>query len=80
MYIVAKIYQSLLNGKKNIIIHAGLVHTTNLILLLQKIYNFKIVSEEGLTNIDNYDNPNNGCLHLPVDIDKQFGGNQFNIF
>jgi hypothetical protein len=73
-YIVAKIYQSLLNGKKNIIIHAGLVHTTNLILLLQKIYNFKIVSEEGLTNIDNYDNPNNGCLHLPVDIDKQFGG------
>jgi len=79
-YIVAKIYQSLLNDKKNIIVHAGLVHTTNLIFLLQKIYNFKIVSEEGLTNFDNHQNPNNGCLHLPVDIDKQFGGKYITNF
>lgn len=79
-YIIAKIYQSLLDDKKNIIIHAGLVHTTNLILLLQKIYNFKIVSEEGLTNIDNYNQSNNGCLHLPTDIDKQFGGKYITNF
>ena len=43
-------------------------------------YNFKIVSEEGLTNIDNYNQSNNGCLHLPTDIDKQFGGKYITNF
>lgn len=75
-YIIAKIYESLLEKKKTIIIHAGLAHTTNVILLLKKIYNFKVTSEEGLTNMNNESfKPNNGCLHLPHDIDKQFGGN-----
>ena len=79
-YIIAKIYQSIDNGNKKIIIHAGLAHTTNIIDLLKNIYKYNIISEKGLTDLSDYDKLTNGCLHLPIDIDKQFGGNQFNIF
>lgn len=79
-YVIAKMYQSILEGKKTIIIHAGLAHTTNILVALQNMYKFKIISEEGLTDIDEYNKASNGCLQLPLDIEKQFGGNNFNIF
>jgi hypothetical protein len=79
-YIIAKIYQSIEQGHKTIIIHAGLAHTSNIIDLLKNIYKYNIVSETGLTDLSDYDKVTNGCVYLPIDIDKQFGGNQFNIF
>ena len=79
-YVIAKMYQSILEGKKTIIIHAGLAHTTNILVSLQNIYKFKILKEEGLTDLDQYNKISNGCLQLPSDIEKQFGGNNFNIF
>ncbi len=79
-YVIAKMYQSIIEGKKSIIIHAGLAHTTNIISVLQNMYKFKIIEEEGLTDMEQYDKATNGCLQLPSDIEKQFGGNNFNIF
>ena len=71
-YVIAKMYQSILEGKKTIIIHAGLAHTTNILVSLQNIYKFKILKEEGLTDLDQYNKISNGCLQLPSDIEKQF--------
>ena len=74
-YIIAKIYEGIDEKKTSFIIHAGLLHTTNIINLLTKFYHYKIVDDFGTTtNINNLNIENNGCLHLPIDIEKQFGG------
>jgi hypothetical protein len=74
-YVIAKIYQGINENKTSFIIHAGLLHTTNIIYLLKTYYNYKIVNDFGTTsNINNLNIENNGCLHLPIDIEKQFGG------
>jgi hypothetical protein len=74
-YIIAKIYEGIDEKKTSFIIHAGLLHTTNIIYLLKTYYNYKIVNDFGTTsNINNLNIKNNGCLHLPIDIEKQFGG------
>jgi len=74
-YIIAKIYQGINENKTSFIIHAGLAHTSNIIHLLTNFYNYKIVNDFGITkNIDNINIESNGCLHLPIDIEKQFGG------
>ena len=74
-YIIAKIYQGINENKTSFIIHAGLAHTSNIIHLLTNFYNYKIVNDFGITkNIDNLNIESNGCLHLPIDIEKQFGG------
>ena len=74
-YIIAKIYQGINENKTSFIIHAGLAHTTNIILLLKKYYNYKVINDFGVTNMSNLDLEKNGCLYLPINIDKQFGGN-----
>lgn len=74
-YIIAKIYEGIDEKKTSFIIHAGLIHTSNIIHLLTNFYNYKIVNDFGTTkNIDNLNMESNGCLHLPIDIEKQFGG------
>ena len=71
-YTIAKIFNS--SGYNNFIIHAGLVHTSNINLILQQEYNYKIVDFDGLINLRDGDNYTNGCLKLPSYIDDQFGG------
>jgi ERCC4-related helicase len=74
-YIIAKIFQGIQNNENNFIIHAGLAHTSNIILLLQKVYDYKI---HDLNGINNYDSDkyhsSNGCLKLPTRINDLFGG------
>ena len=75
-YIIAKIFQNNNSNKEtNFIIHAGLAHTSNIILLLQNIYDYKINDIEGINyyNIGK-DNSSNGCLKLPTRINDLFGG------
>jgi hypothetical protein len=82
-YIIAKIYQGI-NENKNyqginenktsFIIHAGLAHTTNIINLLKNYYNYKVINDFGRTNMHNLNIESTGCLHLPIDIENQFGG------
>lgn len=81
-YTIAKIYQGIHKNKTNFIIHAGLAHTTKLIILLKKYYGFSITKENGITSMDNRENKSNGCLHIPAFVDKQMGGDYdfgFNI-
>jgi len=74
-YIIAKIYQGINENKTSFIIHAGLAHTNNIIILLKKYYKYKVISDFGITNMSNLNiENNNGCLHLPSNVDEQFGG------
>jgi hypothetical protein len=80
-YIIAKIYQGINENKTSFIIHAGLAHTTNIIHLLKNYYNYKVINDFGTTNMHNLNIENNGCLHLPMNIENQFGGcNSFGFF
>jgi len=72
-YIIAKILNE--NSKNNFIVHAGLLHTSNLNKLLLSDYGFKLTNFEGIYSIDDADKNSNGCLILPESINKQFGGN-----
>ena len=73
-YIIAKIYQGINENKTSFIIHAGLAHTTNIINLLKNYYNYKVINDFGTTNMHNLNIESNGCLHLPINIENQFGG------
>ena len=73
-YTIAKIFQGNLSGYNNFIIHAGLAHTSNINLILQKEYNYNINNFDGIINLKDGDNYTNGCLKLPSYIDDQFGG------
>ena len=73
-YIIAKIYLGISHGQNSFIIHAGLAHTTNVINLLKNMYSFKLEEEYGTTDMTNLDRENNGCLQLPLHVEKQFGG------
>lgn len=80
-YVIAKIYQGINENKTSFIIHAGLTHTSNIINLLKNYYHYKVINDFGTTNIDNLNIENTGCVQLPIDIEKQFGGyNLFKIF
>ena len=73
-YSIAKIFQGMNENKTSFILHAGLSHTTNIINLLKLHYGYKTIDEYGTTDMSNLDKENNGCLQLPTDIEKQFGG------
>ena len=71
-YIIAKIYNQ--PNENNFIVHAGLLHTSNLNKLLLADYGFKLINFEGIYSIDDGHKPSNGCLALPESINSQFGG------
>lgn len=71
-YIVAKIYNQ--PNENNFIVHAGLLHTSNLNKLLLADYGFKLINFEGIYSIDDGHKTSNGCLILPESINSQFGG------
>lgn len=71
-YIVAKICNE--TNENNFIIHAGLLHTSNLNKLLLSDYGYKLINFEGIYSIDDAHKTSNGCLILPESINSQFGG------
>ena len=73
-YIIAKIYQGINENKTSFIIHAGLAHTSNIINLLKNYYHYNVINNFGTTHIDNLNIEHSGCVQLPIDIEKQFGG------
>jgi hypothetical protein len=70
-YIIAKIYEQ---DNNNFVVHAGLLHTSNLNSLLIKKYNYKLINFDGIIDIEDGDKKSNGCLKLPFNINNQFGG------
>ncbi len=63
------------NNNKNVIIHTGLSHSEKIIDLLVNKYNYNIIQGDGINKLEqlNYKKLN-GCITLPLDIEKQFGG------
>ena len=62
-----------LQNKSNIV-HTGLAHSENIIILLTNIYNYKIIYQYGTNYIDNInDNNINGCVKLIDKYNKLFG-------
>jgi len=71
-YICAQINQP---NTKPIIVHAGLAHSEKIVQLLQYQYQWEKIKEKGINNLDLALESNmSGCMPMPVDIDKQFGG------
>jgi len=81
-YIIAKIYQGQEENINSFIIHAGLAHTSNIKANLITFYKFKVQDSNGIIDLKDANDNTNGCLKLPSEIDKQFGGrfNSLGIF
>lgn len=75
---IALIYKN--SNKKTHIIHAGLLHTSAIIDNLIKFHDYRVISRDGTNEINKFENSQNGCLLLPYEIDKQFGGHSFSNF
>ena len=70
-YICANI---ILNELLPTILHTGLAHSEKVIRWLLVHYNFIILNRYGINSLDETSNNISGCIQLPTDIDKQFGG------
>ena len=57
---------------KSIIIHTGLYHSYNIIILLKNNYNYSVNFENGINNINNINNIKNGCINIPDKINSSF--------
>lgn len=65
----------MLNNNKPTIVHAGLAHSEKVVKLLKFYYNYHIVSEKGVNSLHlALDTNISGCMPIPNDMDKQFGG------
>jgi hypothetical protein len=63
------------NKNQSIILHAGLAHSEKTIEWLKNHYGFKLIIDQGINKIiQTFNNPLNGCVKLPFDLDVQFGG------
>ena len=72
-YICANIMLN--NDNKPIIIHAGLAHSEKIVQLLQVHYQYDKITEKGINKLDLVHSDRiEGCMPMPIDTDKQFGG------
>jgi hypothetical protein len=74
-FIIAKMYELNLTNNKNIIIHTGLFHSERVNNLLETMYNYKKIYEQGLNTIDAAEDAEvikntPGCIVLPNMIEK----------
>jgi len=62
------------NIKKNTIIHTGLAHSSNLVILLEKYYKYDKISQYGVNEINQFENKNMpiSCVKLPADVGDKF--------
>lgn len=73
-FICSQIY---LNNTTSIILHTGLAHSEKVIQCLLLYYNYIIENRYGINALNETDLEQlNGCVELPLIIDRQFGGNK----
>ena len=62
------------NIKKDTIIHTGLAHSSNLVILLEKYYKYNKISQTGVNDISQFEAENMpiSCVKLPADIGDKF--------
>jgi len=70
-YIIAKIFQQ---NNNNFIVHAGLLHTSNLNNLLINEYDYKLSNYDGINSIKESDKKTDGCIKISSSINNMFGG------
>jgi len=70
-YICANI---ILEDNKPIILHTGLAHSEKIIRWLLVHYEYIILNKYGVNTLNETTYNMSGCVQLPTDIDKQFGG------
>lgn len=63
---------NLLQNKSNII-HTGLAHSENIIILLESLYKYKINYKKGINNMNNINNITTGCVNIISKYDELFG-------
>ena len=60
-------------NSKNTVMHLGLAHSNRLLLLLQKVYRFKIISQDGINEISQIRSSiPNACIMIPNDISNMY--------
>ncbi len=60
---------------KPVIIHTGLAHSEQVVEWLINYYGFKLINSVGINKLsDTQTMSMNGCVKLPTDLEKQFGG------
>ncbi len=70
-YICANV---ILNEIKPIILHTGLAHSEKVINWLLVHYDYLILNRYGINTLNETTYNMSGCVQLPTNIDKQFGG------
>ncbi len=63
------------NNDKNTIVHIGLAHSEKVLEFLTKVYQFRIVQENGINKLIDINDLNinaNACTRIPLDINKLF--------
>ena len=61
------------NIEQPIILHTGLAHSEQVVLLLNSFYNYDIIHKQGINELNDKEVPLKGCIHLSPEIDEQFG-------
>lgn len=64
----------ILDTTKPIILHTGLAHSEKVIRWLLVQYDYIIINRYGINTLNETTSNMSGCVKLPTDIDKQFGG------
>jgi hypothetical protein len=73
-YTIAKIFYNNKLGINKFIIHAGLLHTTNLNKILIDSYGYKKIISDGEIDITKIKDDDNNCLKIPSDVNSEFDG------
>jgi hypothetical protein len=77
-YTIVKIFYNNKFGINKFIIHAGLLHTTNLNKILIDSYGYEKINSDGIIDIDKIkddnDDDDDNCLKIPFSVNNQFGG------
>ena len=73
-YTIAKIFYNNKFGINKFIIHAGLLHTTNLNNILIDSYCYEKINSDGEIDINKIKDDDNNCLKIPFSVNSQFGG------
>jgi hypothetical protein len=62
-------------NNRSLIIHVGLAHSEQIVSLLQSIYKYKIIEQQGINKLDELSYKEiKGCVQISDKINQQFGG------
>ena len=60
------------NSTKNSIIHVGLAHSNKLLYLLKDVYKFKVITQNGVNEMNKIEDEPKACVLIPNEINNIF--------